>query len=90
MGAKKYLPWIPPKTEEADIYSIKALQAGNASEHQQKRALKFIIGGLCGTYDLSFRPDDGGGDRATCFAEGKRFVGLELVKMLNLTLNKEA
>jgi hypothetical protein len=74
-------PWVPPPWEDADVYAVKALAAGNASEGQQKRALDLIINRLCSTYDLSYRPAS---DRDTVFAEGKRFVGLQLVKMLKI------
>jgi hypothetical protein len=78
-------PWMPAPYDEADTYAIKALMAGKASEGQQQRALSWIINTLCGTYDLSFRPGEGG-DRDTVFAEGKRHVGMQLVKMTKLVL----
>lgn len=37
---------------------------------------------------MSFRPDEMGGDRATCFAEGKRMVGSQMVKYANVNLQK--
>lgn len=76
------LPWLPAPYDEALTGAIKALQAGNANAAQQQRALKWVIEALCGTYDLSWRPDC---DRATSFAEGKRFVGMQIVKQLKLT-----
>jgi hypothetical protein len=81
-------PWMPAPYEEADTYAIKALAAGKASEGQQKRALEWIINTLCGTYDLSFRPGPEG-DRDTAFAEGRRSVGLQLVKQVNLILKQQ-
>ena len=74
-------PWHPAPYVDADTYAIKALAAGNASEGQQKRALAWIINTLCGTYDLSFRPDS---ERDTSFAEGKRHVGMQIVKQVNI------
>ena len=74
-------PWHPAPYEDADTYAIKALAAGVANDGQQKRALAWIINTLCGTYDMSFRPE---GDRETVFAEGKRFVGMQLVKQTKL------
>lgn len=61
--------------------AIKALEAGNANEGQQKLALNWVINVLCGTYDQSFHPD---GDRATTFAEGKRWVGNQIVKEVKI------
>lgn len=76
-------PWHPAPYEEADVYAIKALAAGKASEGQQQRALGWIVNILCGTYDLSYRPES---DRNTTFAEGKRHVGNQLVKMTKIVL----
>lgn len=76
-------PWHPAPYVDADTYAIKALASGVANEGQQKRALEWIINTLCATYDLSYRP---GSDRDTAFAEGKRHVGLQLVKQVKLIL----
>lgn len=65
--------------------SIQALEAGTASEHQQKVALRWIIEQAAGTYDLSFAPES---DRGTSFHEGRRFVGLQVVKMLKINIDE--
>jgi hypothetical protein len=75
-------PWHPAPYDEAITGAIKALNSGTANEGQQQRALKWIIEAVSGTYDLSYRPDS---DRDTAFAEGKRFVGNQIVKQLKLT-----
>jgi hypothetical protein len=62
--------------------AIKALATGTANAGQQKRALDWIITKACGTYDMSFRPG-ADGERETAFAEGKRHVGLQIVKHIN-------
>lgn len=62
------------------VYALKALKEGTASEAQQKLILHELMN-LTGYYDLSYRPDS---DRDTAFAEGKRFVGAQVVKMVNL------
>ena len=64
-----------------DVGAIQALYAGTANAGQQSRALKYVIETLAGTYDQSFRPDS---ERASAFAEGRRFVGLQLVKLVRL------
>lgn len=79
---KKFHPYIPPAWETPDVAAIQALHRGDATADQQKRALDYIIT-LAGTYDLSYRPES---DRDTAFAEGKRFVGLQIVKAINLNL----
>jgi len=78
-------PWAPAPYEPADAGALQALSRGECEPHQQTRALKFIVETLCGTYDLSYRPS---GDRDTTFAEGKRHVGLQIVKLLKLKLNQ--
>jgi hypothetical protein len=60
------------------VAALKALGRGQARPDQQITALNFVIERLAGTYDLSFRPDDLGGERDTAFSEGRRFVGLQL------------
>jgi hypothetical protein len=80
LRAAAALPWHPAPYEDADASAIKALAAGTASAAQQQRALDWIVHKACATYDLSFRPGEGG-ERDSAFAEGKRFVGLQVVKM---------
>ncbi len=87
------LPWLPPRelaTEEGrvsyaqDCAALQALQRGEAEPHQQKRVLQLLIYQYCGTYDLEFRPGGEEGQRASVFAAGKRWVGLQLVTMLSV------
>lgn len=77
-------PWFPAPYDPdgADTMAIKAVASGTANAGQQKRALDWIINAVCATYDLSFRPGESG-DRETAFAEGKRHVGLQIVKHIN-------
>lgn len=62
--------------------AFQALVRGEANEGQQKQVVNYVINDLCATYDLSYRPDN---DRDTTFAEGKRFVGLQIVKLTKLS-----
>ena len=64
------------------VFAIQAQAVSKANEGQQKTALDFIINEICRTYDLSYRPEEKGGERETAFAEGRRFVGLEIVKII--------
>lgn len=75
--------WAPPHYDEHDIGAIKALYAGRATEQQQRHALELIVGRMAGKDDLSWRPGGVEGQRATDFAEGRRFVGLQLVRLIN-------
>lgn len=84
-GATKLEPWLPSSWEIPDAAAIQALQRGDASSEQQRHALTFIVNTLAATYDVSFRTGVDG-DRVTAFAEGKRWVGLQIVKLCNLSL----
>ena len=72
-------PWKPVAVEMADTVAIQALASGNADADQQRRALSWIIHNACAAYDQSYRPGVDG-DRNTAFAEGRRFVGLAIIK----------
>ncbi len=76
-------PWMPVKYEDSDAGAIQALARGDASPHQQKDALEFIIGTVSGRTSMSFRPGEDG-RRDTDFAEGRRFVGDTLVKLMKV------
>lgn len=71
----------PPDYEAADVYAIQALMRGEANETQQKRALDWIVNAASRAFDVSFRP---GAPDETAFAEGRRFVGLQIDKMTRL------
>jgi len=70
-------PWLPAPYDPADILAVQAL----AQDGRHERALRWIVETVCRTYDLSFRPES---ERATAFAEGKRYVGLQIVKAIKL------
>lgn len=72
-------PW-----ENADAAAVQALHRGDASPEQQKRALDWIIQVGCSTYQPTFHP---GEPDASAFAEGRRFPGLQIVKLLKINLN---
>lgn len=73
--------WAPAPYDIKDIAAVQAMARGEADAAQQARALKWIIEVVAGTYDQSYRPDS---ERDTAFAEGRRFVGLSLVKATKL------
>ena len=81
-------PWTPPAdVTAAEVASLKALHAGNASPEQQRRALDFIIQRVAGTYEKVYCPGEGG-NRDTAFALGKRHVGTYIVSLLNADIRK--
>lgn len=75
-------PWKPAPYDEPDMMAMKALAAGVANEHQQKRVLKWIVEAACATYDQPYRPGVNGRD--TDFACGRMFVGQQIVKLVNM------
>jgi hypothetical protein len=79
---------IPPHLRcEYDLPVVSAVQAlahGDATAEQQKTALTWIINQAAATYGQSYQET---GDRDTAFAEGRRFVGLQLVKLTVLSTN---
>lgn len=76
--------FLPPKYDLADVAALQAVMAGEATEDQQRRAMTWIIYEACGTYEFDYRTEP----RDHAFASGRRFVGLQIVKMLKL--NKAA
>ena len=80
-------PWLPTAWEPADAAAVQALARGEATPEQQRRALAWVVERCAGYYDVSFRPGDGG-DRETAFAEGKRWVGAQIVKLTKVALYK--
>ena len=68
------------------------LTLGTASDEDQKFFMEALVYGLCGAMDLEYRQGGDEGDRASAFAGGKRWIGLQLVQAINYklgTLNNE-
>ena len=89
-------PHLPPDYDEQVIYAVRAFFQGRASEPQQlivRDYIMYLTGSTEEFADLSYRPGETG-TRASDFAEGKRFVGLMLRKLLRPELtpkdNEEA
>jgi hypothetical protein len=81
---KDKAPYTPVKYVAADASAIQQLERGEASPEMQKRALKWIVNNVAETYGQSYRQNT----HDTAFAEGKRFVGNTIVKMLKLEPSK--
>ena len=79
-------PHMPAPYSKPVAYAIKAMAVGEATPDQQQMALAWICNVVCGNNDLSYRPDSLGGERATVFADGKRFVGLQINKLVKLPI----
>lgn len=83
---KTRLPWQLPVAEipHDAVVAIKALADGAADQFQQRTAFAFIRDGLCEVEKMSFWPGGEDGRRATDFAEGKRWVGDQLRRIVRL------
>ncbi len=83
--AKPRMPWqLPRDIEDADVFALQALAAGNANPAQQQRALALFRDKLCETDRMSFYPGGDDGRRASDFAEGKRWPGLQVRRILKM------
>jgi hypothetical protein len=71
-------PWQMQRIADADIFALQAVAAGEANAAQQRRAFDCVVRILCETDRMTFWPGTEDGRRATDFAEGKRWVGLQL------------
>lgn len=76
----------PGVVNKADVIAIKAVAEGIATAEQQVRAIEAIILQIACSDELSFAPEHKGGARETDFAEGKRFVGFQLRKLIRTPL----
>ncbi len=78
---------MPVAYVKADVSALQAVRRGEANADQQVRAMEFILEAVCERNGMSFRPGPDGA-RETDFAEGRRFVGNQIVKLVNLPLSK--
>lgn len=76
------IPMAPADYDVPDVAALQALQRGDATADQQRRALVWLVEKAALTYDLEYRTDP----RDHAFCSGRRFVGLQIVKMLKLNL----
>lgn len=76
----KQHPWMPVDYDDNVIWAVRAVKAGVASAGQQRLFWDWLMYVSAAGDQLSFRPG-AGGERDTAFAEGKRFVGLQVKKM---------
>ena len=84
MTPKHAPPFLRCEWDIPVVSAVQALERGEATPEQQKTAITWIINHAAATYGQSFQLE---GDRETSFAEGRRFVGLVLVKLLKLSVN---
>lgn len=81
-------PHEPPDYDDDVVFAVRAITTGTANEAQQKlfwEYLMYVTAASEQYQDLSYRPGERG-TRAMDFAEGKRFVGLKIRKLLHPAL----
>lgn len=86
----EHAPWMPPGYEPEDAAAMQAMAKGTANGAQQIRALTWIIERAADTYGMSYRPGGHEGDRDTVLAEGRRFVGNQIIKLTKVKLGQQA
>lgn len=82
MKKRSSLAHEPAEYETHEMAAVKAL----ANDPRHQVALNWIIHKAAKTYDNPFRPGGHDGERASCFASGRMFVGQQIVKMINLPM----
>lgn len=82
-------PWEPADYDENVTYAIRALHTGTANTAQQQLFWRWFQYAT-GADDISFRDEAHGGQRATDFAEGKRFMGQQIRKHLHPAMTPPA
>jgi len=90
MSKNKNMPYndwdsiMDAATTSSVSMAFKSLEQGAASPEQQKLLLDFLIRIGCRTYDTDWFPEE----RTSCFAAGRRYVGQQIVRMINLKVGK--
>lgn len=77
--------WHPAAWDLPDASALQALQRGDATPEQQARALKWVVESAAGTYEHMFVP---GAQDQTTYLEGRRSVGLQIVKLLRVDIGR--
>ncbi len=73
---------IEPEITELDIAAMVACVNGNATPQQAKHAIDWIMREAARVHDLSFQFGGEEGRRLTDFAEGRRYVGAQVRRLL--------
>lgn len=87
-GRLREIPaWFPYRwqDDEPGSAAVQAVADGRATPEQQQLAIATIVEGIAEYHGLSYSPDS---THDTAFAEGKRFVGAQIVKLCKLNYSK--
>lgn len=83
-GKSKREPWHPAEWDLPVASAIQALARGEADQHQQVLALRWIVESAAMAYDQSFVP---GQADVAAFIEGRRSVGNQIVKLTKVNIS---
>lgn len=77
--------WQPKGFDLNKSYALQSLAAGVATKEQQIEALKYIVEDLCGTYSITFDPDNA---RLDAHNQGRAYVGHAIAQIVKMQLHK--
>lgn len=77
-------PWATARYELADVAAVQALNRGEATPDQQRRALEWVVERAAQVGDDAFVP---GHPETTQYLIGRQSVGKQVIKLLKLNLS---
>jgi hypothetical protein len=80
--------WLPVDWDLHHASAIQALARGDANEDQQRLALRWILVDACQVDEPSYCPGGEEGRRDTDHHEGRRWVGIQIRKLMNVAVSK--
>ena len=80
--------WLPAEWDTADAAAIQAIARGDAEPDQQLRVLHWILINACQVDEPSYCPGGEEARRDTDHHEGRRWVGLQIRKLMNVALSR--
>lgn len=88
---KALVPKLLPVDQPAPFKPViaagmKALHRGDATPHQQREVFDWLLKQAAGIGSQSFRAGD---PYATAFADGRRFVGVQMMALLEFTTDQQ-
>lgn len=72
----------------ADAKALQALAQGIADETQQVRALQWIVNKAGAINRSTYQPGGLEGERDSIFAQGRRFVGIQVMRLISTNLEE--
>lgn len=83
-----YQVWKSAPFTLADAKALQALAQGIADEYQQKRALMWVVNNAAIINRSTYQPGGVESERDSNFAQGRRFVGLQVMRLITTNLEE--